>query len=62
MRQVSGLYIGLETAHYLILAHNVIQLKRPVLLDPDLLFDIDPSFKRFQAVLKKILVHIHSGA
>jgi len=39
MRQVSGLYIGLETADYLVLAYNVIQLFRPVLLDPDLLFD-----------------------
>jgi hypothetical protein len=39
MRQVSGLHIGLETADYLVLAHNVVQLGRPVLLDPDLLFD-----------------------
>jgi hypothetical protein len=39
MRQVSGLYIGLETADDLVLAHNVIQLFRPVFLDPDLLFD-----------------------
>jgi hypothetical protein len=43
MRQVSGLYIGLETADYFVLAYDVIQSLRPVLLDPDLLFDRQPS-------------------
>jgi len=38
MRQVLGFDIGLETADDLILAGDVIQLLRPVLLDPDLLF------------------------
>ena len=38
MRQVLGLDIGLETADDLILAGDVIQPLRPVLLDPDLLF------------------------
>jgi hypothetical protein len=38
MWQVLGLDIGLETADDLILAGDVIQLLRPVLLDPDLLF------------------------
>jgi hypothetical protein len=50
MWQVSGLYIGLETSDYLILAYNVVQLLRPVLLDPDLLFDRQPLMDRVRAV------------
>jgi len=40
MRQILRLYIGLETADDLILADDVIQLLRPVFLDPYLLFYI----------------------
>ncbi len=40
MGQVSRLHIGLQTADNLVLAHNVVQPLRPVLLYPDLLFDI----------------------
>jgi hypothetical protein len=39
MGQVPGLDIGLEAADYLILASDVIQPLRPVLLDPDLFFN-----------------------
>jgi hypothetical protein len=45
--QVFGLDVGLETADDLILAGNVVQLLRPVLLDPDLLFDDKPSWQGF---------------
>jgi hypothetical protein len=48
MWQVSGLYIGLETANYIVLAYDVVQSLRPVLLDPDLLFDRQPSMMRFE--------------
>jgi hypothetical protein len=48
MWQVSGFYIGLETSDYLVLAYNVVQLLGPVLLDPDLLFDRQPSWVGFE--------------
>jgi hypothetical protein len=39
MRQVLGLDVGLKALDYVVLAHDVVQLLRPVLLNPDLLFD-----------------------
>lgn len=43
MRQVFGLHIGLETAHYLVLPHYVVQPDRPVLLNQISSLMIDPS-------------------
>jgi hypothetical protein len=39
MRQVLGLDVGLKALDYIVLAYDVVQLLRPVLLNPDLLFD-----------------------
>jgi hypothetical protein len=43
MGKVFSPYIRLEALDYLVLAYNIIQPLRPVLLNPDLLFDGDPS-------------------
>jgi hypothetical protein len=40
MRQIPGLDVRFEALDYLVLADDIVELVRPVLLDPDLLFDI----------------------
>jgi hypothetical protein len=39
VRQIPGLDVRLEALDYLVLADDVVELVRPVLLYPDLLFD-----------------------
>jgi hypothetical protein len=39
MRQIPGLDVRFEAPNYLLLADDVVELVRPVLLNPDLLFD-----------------------
>jgi hypothetical protein len=46
MRQIPGLDVRFEALDYLVLADDVVELVRPVLLDPDLLF-----YKRFLPIL-----------
>ena len=48
MGQVPGLDIGFQAPDDLVLADDVLQPVRAVLLDPDLLFNRDPSFKWFE--------------
>jgi|WetSurSiteA1Bulk_404760.scaffolds.fasta_scaffold163931_2 hypothetical protein len=38
MRQIPGLDVRFKALDYLVLAYDVVELVRPVLLDPDLLF------------------------
>ena len=39
MRQIPGLDVRFKALDYLVLADDVVELVRPVLLNPDLLFD-----------------------
>jgi hypothetical protein len=39
VRQVPGLDVRFKALDYLVLAYDVVELVRPVLLNPDLLFD-----------------------
>ncbi|MDM7913096.1 MAG: hypothetical protein QUS09_08370 [Methanotrichaceae archaeon] len=48
MRQIPGLDIGFQAPDDLVLAYDVVQPVRAVLLDPDLLFNRDPSFRWFE--------------
>jgi hypothetical protein len=48
MRQVLCLNVGLKTLDYIVLADDVVQLLRPVLLNPDLLFDNRPLPQCFE--------------
>jgi hypothetical protein len=40
MGQVFGLDVGIKPPDYIVLTDDIVKLLRPVLLDPDLLFDI----------------------
>jgi hypothetical protein len=48
MRQVAAFDIGLQTPDDLVLADDIVEPIRPVLLYPDLLFDRKPSRRRFE--------------
>jgi hypothetical protein len=60
MRQVLGLDVGLKALDYIVLAHDIVQLLRPVLLNPDLLFDGRPLTLMLRAVNISNFLMLHS--
>ena len=62
MRQVLGLDVRLEALDYVVLADDVVELLRPVLLNPDLLFYGRPLPPLFELSIYQVSRFAHSSA